>query len=806
MSQPQAASQARRRSMQAEQAYLTALYERLDAARALAAETLREAEARGGGGGYAGLLERQTVVDEQARIAQRLAAVEEGLCFGRIDHRDLPGTPGGPLYVGRIGLRDAEHEVMLVDWRAPAARPFYAATPQAPAGLVRRRHLHTRGRTVVGLDDEVFDLDGLDEEQRSGLAGEAALLAALRAGRTGRMHDIVSTIQGEQDRVIRSGLHGILVVQGGPGTGKTVAALHRAAYLLYTYRSVLERRGVLVVGPNATFLRYISQVLPSLGETDVVLTTVGGLFPGVRAEARDAPEAAVVKGSLRMAGLVAAAVRERQRVPRGGLRVEAQGMELTVDEQTCRDIRDLTRDLGIRHNAARPFFVREMLGALALDQQRRFEESVREAEEDAGLTGGAVPELEDPDAPLWTEEDTEVAVETLWGDPAVQRALNALWPHLAPERLVGELLSDPGLMSAAAREAAREPEEGAVAEHEWRILLRPAGSAWTVDDVPLLDEAAELLGEEAGKRSAEQRAAERRRRERERYARGVLEISGLFEGDREGAAAALAERQADEGPAPTTAERAEADRSWAYGHVIVDEAQELSEMAWRTVMRRIPTRSLTVVGDTAQTGSAAGASSWEQMLGGYAGGRLHEERLLVNYRTPAEIMDVAADVLKEVAPDQRPPESVREGGERPRAVRIAPGTWAERLPGLVGAELRAVGAAPDGADCADGADPGGRVAVIVPDDRHAEFAALLPEAASDASPAVLDSPVAVLTCTLAKGLEFDSVLIAEPDRILAGSPQGGRDLYVAVTRATRRMTVLHERPLPGMLSGLARGD
>src|SRR5690606_5802703 len=295
-------------------------------------------------------------------------------------------------------------------------------------------------------------------------------------------------------------------------------------------------------------------------ETDVVLTTVGGLFPGVRAEARDAPEAAVVKGSLRMAGLVAAAVRERQRVPRGGLRVEAQGMELTVDEQTCRDIRDLTRDLGIRHNAARPFFVREMLGALALDQQRRFEESVREAEEDAGLTGGAVPELEDPDAPLWTEEDTEVAVETLWGDPAVQRALNALWPHLAPERLVGELLSDPGLMSAAAREAAREPEEGAVAEHEWRILLRPAGSAWTVDDVPLLDEAAELLGEEAGKRSAEQRAAERRRRERERYARGVLEISGLFEGDREGAAAALAERQADEGPAPTTAERAEADR------------------------------------------------------------------------------------------------------------------------------------------------------------------------------------------------------------------------------------------------------
>ena len=204
--------------------------------------------------------------------------------------------PLGTLYIGRIGLRDDEHEPRLIDWRAPAARPFYAATPKDPDGLIRRRHIYTTGRTVTGVDDEVFDLDQLSEPDRQTLSGEAMLIASITTGRTGRMTDVVATIQAEQDRVIRAGLQGVLVVQGGPGTGKTVAALHRAAYLLYTHRRTLERRGVLVIGPNATFLRYISQVLPSLGETDVVLTSMAELFPGVTAAPDDDPAAAEIKG------------------------------------------------------------------------------------------------------------------------------------------------------------------------------------------------------------------------------------------------------------------------------------------------------------------------------------------------------------------------------------------------------------------------------------------------------------------------------------------------------------------------------
>ena len=272
------------------------LYGLLDAARRRSENALREVHGRGGAGGtFAAQVEREVSAAELARRLSQLNGVERGLCFGRMD-----GTDRRTFYIGRIGLRDEEYEPVLIDWRAPAARPFYAATPNDPAGLLRRRHLYTRGRTVVGLDDEVFDLDRMTEADRRGLAGEAMLLATVGRGRTGRMSDVVATIQAEQDRVIRSALAGVVVVQGGPGTGKTVAALHRAAYLLYTHRKTLERRGVLIIGPNATFLRYISQVLPSLGETDVVMSSLGELFPGVAATAEDEPEAATVKGDLRM--------------------------------------------------------------------------------------------------------------------------------------------------------------------------------------------------------------------------------------------------------------------------------------------------------------------------------------------------------------------------------------------------------------------------------------------------------------------------------------------------------------------------
>jgi DNA helicase IV len=743
-----------------EQAYVDMLYHLLDQARGRAGQALTQTLGSGGAGGtFQARVERDFTAAEQSRRLAQLNAVERGLVFGRIDgHRADGHQPGGTagepvtLYIGRIGLRDDEHEPRLIDWRAPASHPFYAATPKDPNGLIRRRHIYTRDRTVTGVDDEVFDLDRLSEPDRQSLSGEAMLIASITAGRTGRMTDVVATIQAEQDRVIRASLQGVLVVQGGPGTGKTVAALHRAAYLLYTHRRTLERRGVLVIGPNATFLRYISQVLPSLGETDVVLTSMAELFPGVTAAPDDDPAAAEVKGDLKMVGVLRRAMRDRQQVPPGDLEVTADAVRMTVPRDVALRARDRARALRKPHNVARKLFVTEMLGALA-------------AAEAAAL-----------DRPL-DPEDLPYTRARLWDEAPVRAALDALWPFLTPQRLVAGLLAEEGALRRAAPD---------LSSAERAVVLRPdAPDAWTVADVPLLDEAAQLLGEDDSAARRQRRALERERRADERYAREVLEITGVAEGGFVDAAT-LADWNRDPGQQLTTAERAWADPSWAYGHVIVDEAQELSAMAWRMVMRRIPTRSLTVVGDVAQRGSAAGARSWAQMLDPYVRGRWHEELLTVNYRTPAEIMAVAADVLTSVAPGEQPPESVREEGVLPRAVR-----GLDQVASVVAAERD---------DMADA----GRLAVIVPPARLAELARALPAAVPGDRPEVLDSPVALLTVGQAKGLEFDRVVLVDPAGILAQSAAGGHDLYVALTRSTHRLTVVYDADLPVPLRRLAR--
>jgi DNA helicase IV len=740
-------------ALDAEQAYVDMLYRLLDQARDRAAGALARTHGSGSAGGtFQSRVEREVTAAEQGRRLAQLNAVEHGLVFGRTDSREgANGDTPATLYIGRIGLRDDEREPRLIDWRAPAAQPFYAATPKDPNGLVRRRHIYTRNRTVTGVDDEVFDLDAMPEPDRRTLSGEAMLIASITARRTGRMHDVVATIQAEQDRVIRAALQGVLVVQGGPGTGKTVAALHRAAYLLYTHRRTLERRGVLVIGPNAIFLRYISQVLPSLGETDVVLSSIGELFPGVTAAPDDDPDAAVVKGDLKMVEVLRRAVRDRQQVPPGDLEVTADDVRLTVPRDACLRARDRARALRKPHNVARKLFVTELLGALA-------------AAEAAAL-----------DRPL-DPDDLPYTRARLWDEAPVRAALDALWPFLTPQRLVAGLLASEGALRRAAP---------GFSDAERSSLLRPGTpDAWTVADVPLLDEAAQLLGTDDSADRRRRRALQRERRAEERYAQEVLEITSLAGQARPVDwldAATLADWNRDPGQQLTTAERAWADPSWAYGHVIVDEAQELSAMAWRMVMRRIPTRSMTVVGDVAQRGSAAGARSWAQMLDPYVRGRWREERLTVNYRTPAEIMAVAADVLASVAPGEQPPESVREEGVAPRGVR-----GLDRVPSVVERELDEMG-------------DGGRLAVIAPAARIAGLARSLPGAVPGDRAEVLDSPVALLTVGQAKGLEFDRVVLADPAGIWAKSPAGGHDVYVAITRATHRLTVVHEGDLPAPL-------
>jgi DNA helicase IV len=772
--------------LEQEQAYVSMLYHRLDTLRERTQAELERALGYEGGGNVQARVDRDAFVARHSGRLAQLAAAEHGLCFGRLDRSD-----GSHLYIGRMGLLDDDREPLLVDWRAPAAQPFYRATWAAPSGVVRRRHLRTRGRTVLGIEDDVLDLESLSDAEREGLSGEAALLAALTASRTGRMGDIVATIQAEQDRIIRADLPGVLVVQGGPGTGKTAVALHRAAYLLYTHRQRLARRGVLVVGPNPTFLRYIEQVLPSLGETDVLLSTVGNLFPGVTATAQEPVEVAAVKGDTRMVELLAAAITDRQQVPDADIVVEVGGQRLRLDPATGEHARRQARATGEPHNQARAIFKREVVDALTSQMVSTLTRDLPEVElPDDDLLVDLFPDerLLDPDL-------DEIRAE-LGANPAVRSAVDRLWPMLTAQQLVGSLLSSPERLAAAG---------SGLEEAERALLLRRAGdgeAGWTAADVPLLDEAAVLLGDDGARaRRAEARQAEQDRADLA-YAREVL--AGTSIGDAARYApdtstldpSVLAGRWRSRAPQAGLAERARQDRGWVFGHVIVDEAQELSAMAWRMLMRRSPSRSMTVVGDMAQTGAPWGPGSWARALDPHAARRWRVEELTINYRTPAEIMAVAADVLASMWTGLEPPRSAREAGTDPWHLRLDPAELAARLPEVVAAEAAAVG--------------DGKLAVLVPPGRAEELAELIATEVAAATarqgPAVLDARVAVLTVAEAKGLEFDAVLVVDPAAILATGSHGTNDLYVALTRATARLGVVHPGDLPPVLSRLSERD
>ncbi|ONH23845.1 HelD family protein [Pseudofrankia asymbiotica] len=811
-----------------EQAYVDLLYARLDEVRDLTRTQLRQVLLDVGTGTPQAVVERDVFAATHAERLARLEAAEGRLCFGAMDRTD-----GTRTYIGRIGLSDAEQEPILVDWRAPVATAFYQATLAEPRGLVRRRHLRSKGREVTGVADDLLSVgpagaapavaDGAAAGDRP--TGDAMLLEALSAPRTGRMGDIIATLQAEQDRIIRADARSVLVVDGGPGTGKTAVALHRAAYLLYSERARLERSGVLVVGPSPVFLRYIDQVLPSLGETGVVFATPGRLFPGVAATVTDPVALGSLKGDERMAAVLAAAVREHQRLPRRTIEiVHDDDRTLRLDRDTVARARTRARRSRRPHNGARWVFLRELLDELTGQVVRQ-------------ISGG-----------LLDDDERRDVRDGLWADPAVRRALNELWPRLTSFQLLERLYTDADLLARAAARILTPAERdllqgtrraGAAGHDDLFSALdadeaatpdsaagagrghgtgrgdraepdraergradrggRESGQAWTVADVALLDEAAELLGDpdESSREAAEARAARERAAER-RYAEDVLEMLGL-------AGELDAETVADRWRGPrrrtTAAEQGATDREWAFGHLIVDEAQEVSPMLWRLLWRRCPARSATLVGDLAQAARPGAPSTWAPILTPHVGDRFRLERLTVNYRTPREIMDVAADVLAASGSAASAPESVRSTGEQPLAVRVPSPAG---LPDAVAAEtVRTAGIIGEG-----------RLAVICPPETagpvRAALCRLAPELLGAAGPGsgagdgaeVLDARVAVLTVADSKGLEFDAVLLVEPSALLAGPTRGLADLYVALTRATRSLTVLHTGALPPVLARL----
>ncbi|MDN5929993.1 MAG: AAA family ATPase, partial [Pseudonocardia sp.] len=569
----------------------------------------------------------------------------------------------------------------------------------------------------------------------------AALLAAVNAPRGDGMRDIVATIQAEQDEIIRLDHPGVLVIEGGPGTGKTVVALHRVAYLLYTHRARVERNGVLVVGPNPAFLSHISRVLPSLGESDVVFTTTGDLVPGMRVTAEDTPEAARLKGAVAILDVLAAAVADRQRLPEHPLPIEIGDVTVRIDAETARWAREEARASGLPHNEARAVFT-EIVGYVLTERAI------------ARIGRGW---LTRKDRLAWEDLRADLLKELAESEPFTA-ALDELWPILTPESLLVPLYTSPERLRAAGAGPA---------------LLRSDGAAWTVADVPLLDELVDLLGRDTAADAAAERVAERERRAEAEYAAGTMDVLRLdYEELDEDIGVRVADLTHAEGLADRfverdtreLVERAAADRDWTYRHVVVDEAQELSEMDWRVLMRRCPSRSFTVVGDLAQRRSPAGARSWGTMLEPYVPGRWVHRSLTVNYRTPAEIMAVAAALLAEFAPGVEAPESVRACGMRPWSRRVT----ADDLPAVIEQFVR------------DEAGREGTSVVIGP-------------------PGVPGAVVPSQT----KGLEFDAVLVVEPERILSDGPWGAAELYVALTRATQRLGVLHSGPLPAALTGLA---
>jgi DNA helicase IV len=724
--------------LEREREYVGMLYRRLDELQQDAEDQLASVRAQQVGGGHQARSERDSFARlYEDRIVQ-LRDVGERLAFGRLSVDGEDGTLEN-RYIGRIGLRDDERRPLLLDWRVPQASAFYQATAKSPLGARARRHLVSSGRKLLRIEDEIFDPDLLEEPGLE-LQGEGALLAALTAQRTGRMNDIVATIQAEQDRIIRSELGGILVVQGGPGTGKTAVALHRAAYLLYSHRERLRSRGVLIVGPSPSFLRYIEAVLPSLGESGVVLASVGQLFPGVDAVAEDAPPVARLKGDLRMASLVARAVEARQRVPESAQELEVDGETIVLEPSEVAAAIAKARESGKPYNEARVVFVKTALAGLT----RKLAAKLR----------GEGATLDDSDLAM-LREDVRTA-----GD--VRIALNTAWLPLTPEKLVQDLYARPAWLAELAPDLSAEDRA---------LLERERTAPFTVSDVPLLDEAAELLGAAPVTDAAARRERKlQRKRDLENAEQAIanMGVDGIVD------AKSLAEGFAEFADAGTTAERAAADRTWAFGHIVVDEAQELSPMQWRLLLRRGPSRSFTIVGDIAQAASASAAETWEHalapLLGRRSGSdRWRREELTVNYRTPAQIASAA--------------EAMAIAHDLPvtRSVSVREGSWPIEVVGDVVSGVRLA------------LEPEGTVAVIAPGERVAGLGDTLTAEFGDRvgmGAAGLGADIAVLGSREAKGLEFDSVVIVDPAGIVAESERGAASLYVAMTRPTQRLVLV----------------
>jgi DNA helicase IV len=784
---------AHEREIAEEQEFLDLALEALDHMRQ-GARSLRDSAAVANMRGAGDLVERDVVMGTALHRLDQLAIGDQPLFFGRIDYQANGGgsTNGnsnghvngvnvkavGDIYhVGRLAVSDESLNPLVIDWRAPVAEAFYRATGVESLGLARRRHVAIHANKVTSVEDEYFadangELDLPDDEVRSAtaeglvegglaLGGPGALLAALGRARTGRMGDIIATIQGEQDQIIRSSLAGVLLVQGGPGTGKTAVALHRAAYLLFTHRATLERQGVLVVGPNPLFLNYIENVLPSLGESGVTLSTIAGLVTNVEVRAVDFEEVDELKGDIRMAKVLARALRTRERALRTDVEIPVGRAIVVLKASYTAEAVERARRRPGNHNQRRSAVGRELATRLAHEYHDRF---VHDTSEEVNVVG----ELAD----------------LIRSTPLFKEALQRIWPRLSGQELLHDLLGAPALLKAAGK--------GVLSDDEIELLYRPRFTssekiAWTKADAALIDEARVLVG------------PRRRPRPLPKPAETNNVLAGVdldaYSGDHRAAALREAQRLA-------VAQSQELDEAEfvTYGHIVVDEAQDLSPMELRVLKRRDLTGSMTIVGDMGQATTAGSSASWGALLEVLAPRREPARvDLTVSYRTPEEVLDFAAATLLAAAPGLEPPRPVRRAGTMPTVQEVSVEEFDSALVALTKLELDAV--AP------------GRIAVIVTGSRVEEIVSTLRAGGLDAvdprdqESRGLSADLVVLAAEGANGLEFDAVVVVEPGQIAnrgaldetSTTPRGLRTLYVALTRPTRRLAIIASKELPATL-------
>ena len=764
-------SDVRTQEIAAEQRVVDRVYERLEELRAQANALAGEGHRRAATGPLTGLVERDAMVHHATVQLRTIDAETEGLVFGRLDFDD-----GETYHIGRLGIRDGL-EPLLIDWRAPAAEPFYRATPSEPLGVVRRRVIICRGPRVVDLDDDILAPDRAGDLR---LLGEGALLAALRRSRGPHMRDIVTTIQREQDAAIRAPAHGITLITGGPGTGKTQVALHRAAYLLYTDRARFTGGRILVVGPSTVFTNYISRVLPSLGEDSVHLRALGELVPGVTATRRDRPEVARIKGSERMLAVLAELIWQPPPAIPDRLRIVYAGQVLTLDADDLsaarRRVRARCAATATKPNAAT-----------------------------AIATGALIHRL-------WTKLDSSSVDRELFAEEIADRNelrefRRAWWPVLTPTTVLSWLQD-------SARVVGLDPAAAELLAASYRDH-----PDWSVDDVPLLDELRQLLGEPPSPTKAPEPEWQLRElttgprrvetfvlscglrdgwqvyapghptpiavagpaidNDADRAAQRWAEAIILREGHRVVAWSDGFDPYGEAGYVPVLAEPLpveepddEQPAEDPYLHVILDEAQDLSPMECRMIARRSEYASMTVVGDLGQATHPLAADSWEQLLGRLGKRATRILELHTGYRVPAVIAEYAARFL---AAGITPTRSYQPGGTL--SIR--------QVADLDAAVREAVGQAP----------PDATVAVIAADDRAERLV-----------PLVDPARVSVVPASLVKGLEYDQVIVVEPAEIVAAEPRGRNRLYVALTRAVAGLTILHRQPLPQPASASGSTD